>query len=736
MLAAYLRRALELPPHLVLARAGYHARRLLAQRLRRQHDMRTATFVKSGTSNLVPRLALGADQVPAGLAAQLPELTRRYLDHRFDLLGSGWVKVYHGLTAAGVEGHRFPPAPVVSADMAGNWLAGQVTRANLPEAQRLWCLIDGPYWPIDWQIDFKSGFRWDSRRHFSDLTFGSITGADVKVPWELARLQHLPQLAIAFVLAKAGRPGFDDAARYAAEVRNQIVDFLAANPPRFGVNWLCPMDVGIRIANILLAVDLLRAGGATIDPPFGEAVANAAVAHARHILANLEWSTMPRSNHYLSDVAGVLFCALYLPASDETDAWLDFAAQQFDEEILDQFLADGGNFEGSTNYHRLSAELALFSVAALLGVSCERAQAFDSRARRRLHVRPPLDETKATYRADAPLPLSDCAIARLERAVACVAGWSKPDGRPPQIGDTDSGRLFKLHPLLRQGWDGEIHEDLLHHGALLSAGHALFENAPAVWQSSEPSMDAQIVAALSGGRTLTAAAPGPREPLINNSVTLSQFVAQIRMLPPGSRREQSLDLQGLAPSTFHSHCYRDFGLFVLRNDETYVSLRCVERYIDRYTMGHYHDDNLAIEIHHRGEDLITDPGSYLYTPVPEMRERYRGAGAHFVPRPEGWAAARAISPFTMRFDAVARCVYFGQDGVAAELEGPGWKAFRAMVIEDERLTIIDGSSLGALANWRPVAVSDGYGRLTHRMSVALAATFDPKPPREPQGNVQ
>ena len=111
---------------------------------------------------------------------------------------------------------------------------------------------------------------------------------------QLARLQHLPQLATAHLLAKAGRPGFEDAAIYAREVRNQIIDFLALNPPRFGVNWLCPMDVGIRVANMLLSVDLLRAGGASFDGAFEAAVAKAAAAHARHILDNLEWSTSSR----------------------------------------------------------------------------------------------------------------------------------------------------------------------------------------------------------------------------------------------------------------------------------------------------------------------------------------------------------------------------------------------------------------------------------------------------------
>jgi len=717
VLTAYIRRALELPPHVAAQKAVQLAGRLVEQRLRRRYDLRVSTFAADGAACLVPRIALSADDVPASLAAILPDLTKQYLDHRFDLLGSGWVQVRYGLSASGLEGHRFPPSPIVQADRDGRWLAAQVTAANLPESQRLWHLIEGPYEPIDWQIDFKSGFRWDSGRHFRDLSFGSVPGVDVKVPWELARLQHLPQLAITHLLAKAESPGFHEPAVYAREVRNQIIDFLAANPPRFGVNWLCPMDVGIRAANMLLAVDLLRAGGVMLDAAFETAVARAATAHARHILAHLEWSTSPRSNHYLSDLAGVLFCAVYLPACDETDAWLDFAAQQLGEELVAQFLPDGGNFEGSTNYHRLSAEIGLFSTAALLGVGGERAKAFASSARQRLKVRPPLGSTKTPCgAADNVLPLSAEAIARLEQAIACVAGWSKPNGRPPQIGDTDSGRLFKLHPAVVSE-AGEPREDLLDHRAVVSTGTALFDHPPADWLAAGTWFDGIVARALTGGRTLPSTPP--RSPVVpkQDSAALTELAARIRALPPRSRREIVFDLPGLVPEQLQARFFADFGLIVLRGGATYLSLRCVAHKDGDHTMGHYHDDNLTLELYHAGKDLIVDPGSYLYTPLKDVRNRYRSARAHFVPRPEGRSAADAISPFAMRFTAAARLVHASTGGLGAVLEGLDWQALRAVLIEAGRITLLDGCAPGSLHAYEPVAVSDGYGRLSQEMSV-------------------
>lgn len=705
MLSAYLRRAFELPPHVAAGRAIRLAGRLLAERARRARDLKTCTYAADDAARLVPRLAPAAGDVPESLADALRALCPLYLSHRFDLLGSGWVEVRHGLTAAGLGGHRYPPGPRVDADAAGAWLSGRVTPANLPESQRLWRLVEGPYMPIDWQIDFKSGYRFDERRHFQDLTFGDRPGVDVKVPWELSRLQHLPQLAIACLLAGAGRPGFAAQDVYAREVRNQILDFLAANPPRFGVNWLCPMDVGIRAANILLAVDLLRVAGAPPDGTFEAAVARAAVAHARHIVDHLEWSEAPRSNHYLADLAGLVFCAAYLPASEETDAWLDFAAQQLGAETLAQFLADGGNFEGSTNYHRLSAELELFSAAILLGIADERTGAFSSAARRRLKVRPPL-----ALAAPPAFPWPEAVAGRLRQAVACAAAWSKPDGRPPQIGDTDSGRLFKLHPVVLTGADGAPAEDLLDHRALQAAGAAVTDGV-----SVSEWFDGTVAAALARGRKLAAAAAPEAPDNLGDRADLDRVVALIRALPDEARRERTLDLPGLAPATLQRRGFPDFGLYVFKNGATFLSLRCVGPG-GAHSHGHFHDDNLALEIHHVGRDLVADPGSFLYTPLPEARERYRRAAAHFVPRPEGCAAAMPISAFAMKIAAAARCVYFGPAGVAAILDGGTWQAYRAVLVEEGRVVVLDGGTPGRLAALEPVPMSRGYGRLDADMN--------------------
>ena len=363
--------------------------------------------------------------------------------HTFDLLGSGWCKVYYGMVAHGVEGNVYPTGDVVSADHEGQWLSGKIPSANLPYAKKVWALIDRGYEPIPWQMDFKSGYTWSPKTWYTEVAYGHLPGVDVKVPWELSRMQHLPMFARAFrMVEKAERDV------YAREFRNEILDFIALNPPQFGVNWHCTMDVGIRVANWLAAYDLFKAFGASFDDAFERTLASSVYDHGRHIIRNLEYSPDLRSNHYLSDIVGLLFAALHLPSTDETDAWIAFALQEMGSEMAHEFHEDGSNFEGSTSYHRLSTELMLYG--ALFAVQMDRSRRDRVKSYRCSlhHVQPslrPLEKQDFDLDRDEIFPA--WFWERLAKALRFTSELLHEDGTIPQIGDNDSGRFLKLHPV-------------------------------------------------------------------------------------------------------------------------------------------------------------------------------------------------------------------------------------------------------------------------------------------------
>jgi hypothetical protein len=330
----YIKKSLKMPPHKTARKAMELAYRKINNRIQRYRDLKKGSFSESALPGDLYRYF---QLLPLSDLEHHEEcictLARYYLSHHFDLLGSGWVQVKYGMTCRGLEGFRYEMSKAVDVDRGGRWLEGRINETNLSISQKTWQLVDGGYVPIDWHLDFKSGYCWSESTWYQDIRHGHMSGVDIKVPWELARMQHLSQLAWAYALAKSGKKGFENSEVYVQEFCNQVLDFRATNPPRFGVNWACTMDVAIRVANWLVAYDLFRAYGSEFSDDFEAEFKKSIYEHGLHIVNNLEWNPEFRSNHYLSDIIGLLFVAAYLPRTPETDVWLAFAVQELTGEV-------------------------------------------------------------------------------------------------------------------------------------------------------------------------------------------------------------------------------------------------------------------------------------------------------------------------------------------------------------------------------------------------------------------
>jgi hypothetical protein len=199
---------------------------------------------------------------------------------------------------------------------------------------------------------------------------------------------------------------------------------------------------------------------------------------------------------------------------------------------------------------------------------------------------------------------------------------------------------------------------------------------------------------------------------VGDEESLVRLSEEIARLDPASVRVAELPLPGLDQTFLRRHALNEFGLFVFVSGETFISLRCAPKPPFAHTMGHTHDDNLALEVHHQGADLIADPGSYLYTPAPALSDLYRSAAAHFAPRPAlGTSAVNMPAPFLTQHRATARCAYFGPLGAGALLEGHGWCIYRVLRLARDKLVITDACTNGPLSPVHRFPVSRGYGRL-------------------------
>ena len=602
---------------------------------------------------------------PAIFAPQtgvLQKLLPLYLEHRFNLLGSGWVRVAHGESYAGFGPHRYCPG----APLLPDWReASHSLLAHRARTRVLLAMLSPGYVPIDWQVDFKSGWRWDAHALGVTSPIGHKPGVDIKLPWELARLQHLPALAAGFALG--GQPGFAASQTYADEFRDVVLDFIAFNPPGLGVNWACAMDVAIRGANLALGWDLMRAVNAVFEPAFEATLASSLLAHGRFACANLEWHGGLRANHYLADVAGLAFIAAYLPQTDETHGWLDFTARELDQEIRFQFLPDGAGFEGSTAYHGLSGELAVFAAARLAG-----------EGRR----------------------ISEEAQARLAGALRFSRAVTKPDGDIVQIGDNDSGHFFKLTPLVEQLGLEESHLD-----------QRRFQNAAtALLGAGGTSLEAVVITELARGTIFSATArchaPAPK------AVAPSPAKRCVRVTIPASM------------GTLETTAFPHFGLYIWRGDDSFIAIRCGAAAHDAHG-AHAHNDQLSVELFLNGVSWTRDPGAYIYTPDLKARDTYRSVTAHFAPRGDRVREEFSAGPFRLKDRAQARMHVFNPREFLGSHQGFGEVVFRRLRLEQDRIVIED--LYGGSESCSAATVEDHVPRVPAELAAlwGLALPFSP-----------
>jgi hypothetical protein len=596
------------------------------------------------------------------------ENSEEALAHRFDLLGSGKVVVRKGVDCPGFHGNRF----------TRNRPEGTMGR-NKSASDAIAALIPPEYIPLDWQLDFRSGYRWQASRWSGRIAHAPCIGADIKVPWELGRMQHLPILAFAFMLAKAGSGGFRSPASYAGEFRNQVLDFIAANPPRFGVHWNCAMEAAIRVANWLVAREFFLSAGASFDPAFERILSESVHEHGAFIMANLEKYGQERNNHYLADLAGLAFVAAYLPSGPDTRRWTRWLVGELPSEISYQFNPEGSNFEGATAYHAFSAEMAAYGMAAL-SAACKR------------HSIPP--------------PKTEECFSRFHGMGDFILGIAKPNGEIPQIGDNDSGRFLNLRP---------VRSDLDKSYAVAAASGIAPDLDPI-----EPGIEKDLVVRLMG----TASLPGNRSaaPRISESPKDERSL-ESHFHAMGEEDSEAFEFgipdgTGFDPRNTILKAYPEFGIYVIRGSGFYLAVRCGPNG-SKGSRGHFHNDQLLVELDIGGMPVISDPGTYIYSALPDVRNRYRSVSAHFVPfsRMEYDGDTLSHGAFRLPEGFRSRCIHFGPEGFLGETACRAGVFRRGILIGKRKMSIIDtyrGDQRvpGGGDFARPgVPYANGYGKL-------------------------
>ena len=273
---------------------------------------------------------------------------------------------------------------------------------------------------IEWNRDPRSGYLWPLDYH-RDLKLMRSDGSDVRLVWELNRLGHFIALGRAYQLTH------DE--RFVTEFLAQLKSWTEQNPYGRGPNWTCAMEVALRAINLLVARELFRESQ-QLDTRF---LLHLFQQHGQYIHRNLEFSYIATSNHYLSDVAGLLWIGVMSPELRDAKRWRDFGLKELLREMDKQVLPDGADFESSTGYHRFVTELFLYSFRLCRENGIAIGQKYGNKLRAMLFY---------------------------------IRAYLRPDGFAPLIGDTDGGQFL---PLQQKRADD--------HRYLLMIGAEVFNNA-------------------------------------------------------------------------------------------------------------------------------------------------------------------------------------------------------------------------------------------------------------------
>jgi len=435
------------------------------------------------------------------------------MNHQFNLLGSDLVSLDYGTNYRGLNGVHFPPKKNIRG-----------IHADLPKC----------YKTINWCVDYKSGYQWDINTFYTNVrTQSDLIGVDIKLPWELSRCQHFGILITAYSI--------NNDERYGHEVKNQIIDWIHNNPFCHGPNWVCAMDVGIRVSNWLLAIEYFK-GKDIFDDRTITLIAKSIIHHIKYLENNLEWTSKLTSNHYLSDIAGMYFLSQYFKSYKKNKRLEKFSIDELNKEIFKQTYSDGVNSEGSTSYHRLVLEI--FAYCGLL----------DKKTSKKL--------SKGYFK-------------RLMKLFNFSNSIMDRSGFAPQIGDNDSGIFIKFK-----------NRKILDYSYLNIIERALFKDC----DNNLNGIDCEE----------------PEHAILGVEWNGKKYY-----------------------SNKYNQCvsFDEAGIYIYKRGDIYILISNGPNG-QNGNGGHAHNDKLSFIIKYKEEEIFIDPGTFLYTPFPEERNKFRSTKSH------------------------------------------------------------------------------------------------------------
>lgn len=159
-----------------------------------------------------------------------------------------------------------------------------------------------------------------------------------------------------------------------------------------------------------------------------------------------------------------------------------------------------------------------------------------------------------------------------------------------------------------------------------------------------------------------------------------------------------------------------------RSDKNYMIIFCGPNG-QNGNGGHCHNDKLSFELCIGGEDVIVDPGTYVYTPNPEWRNKFRSTACHNTVIVDDKEQNRfgEKNLFQLENDAITKCLK-GEIGDEIDVfigEHCGYKRFSHPVVHQREIRSYEKDK-----KWEIIDRFRGEGEHSLEWNLILSPEFE------------
>lgn len=214
----------------------------------------------------------------------------------------------------------------------------------------------GQQWPEcssakRWHLDPITGKNWPTEQYCFKVNYRHNTGmGDVKLVWELNRLQHIqPVAALAFKRRDEN---------LARECLTEIESWIDSNPPFNGVNWCSGIELALRAVSIIFVLSLV---GEYATQEQSAKIRLVLEVHGRWIARYIS-AYSSANNHRTAEGLGLFIIGSTCQEFPLAEKWKKLGWQLLTETARLQILSDGTGAEQTVSYTAVVLEMLLLGL--------------------------------------------------------------------------------------------------------------------------------------------------------------------------------------------------------------------------------------------------------------------------------------------------------------------------------------------------------------------------------------